>query len=182
MRFYTLFIKTQSPKLKGIQITKVFPKHVFNRRPPTYGPSIKRRIVDFLLSPYLASFVILHFVSSLIQSMDQQPGLSIYLRSVDTSRRFILRFSLTSGTGHFFLIGSTFWQDGLSISQRTIDPSISPHLVKIPRVASRCLNLQTMVTTYGLSMAFVGHFCTNSSQPSAFWFWTTFVQNKDKTY
>lgn len=164
MRFFTLFIIKKSPKLRGVQIRK------FVQNAASINDPLCRSILSIFSKSSLCTFY---------DPIDGPTTLSIDSLTV---RRCFLLFHTQP------LITSTFCQDGLSISRRTVDPSVAPHLVRIPRISSRCLNHQSTVTTYGQSMGrravdgFVNHFCTNSLQPSAFWFWTTFLQNKYKTY
>ena len=114
----------------------------FNRRPHRLASA----------RPYLAFSSALIFASSLIELMKQQYCPSMGLRSINASRSSILSFFFNRGYWDISLILSTLCQDGPLISQRTVDPSVVPHLVRIPRVASRCLNLQSTVTTYSLLM------------------------------
>ena len=106
-RFYSLFITKETPKLKVVQISRVCEKRDFNWRPPQTVRRSNDEPSTSSVDKYLASYLSLHFASSLIKLKDQQHDPLIHLLSVDASRRSILRFPSTSSTGHC-LIKSMF--------------------------------------------------------------------------
>ena len=149
------------------------------------------------VGPHLASSSSLQLAPSLIQSMDQQHGPSMHIRSIGAYHCCILSnfFSLHTGIFSYPIDESTTWSVDTSmvhrclhcsilsfsstsgtgllsdmiddLPRRSVDPFVALQLVKIPRVVSRCLELQWTTTTYGPSMewraidGFVGHiFCT----------------------
>ena len=127
------------------------------------------------VGPHITFSLAFIFACSLLQSMDQQPGSSSDLRFIDAS---VLQYLVISSSR---VLGLLFVRND-DLAGWFVDPSVAPHLVRFPWVASKSLNLQSTITTYGSSMA--SYVITSALISAVFCisFLDSFPANTDKKY
>ena len=146
---------------------------------------MKRQTVDGLCQSLHSIFFILYLDFVLNQSTNEHQGRQCVYGSsmpsvipyLDFLQLWVLGLSLNL---------SMIKQDGLPFDWGTVNPFVSPHLVRVSWVYRDAWTIGRYSPSTihrwnnGPSMAFVGHLYTKSQFPFVFWVWTFFMHNKDK--